>query len=127
MSVVRVPATTVTPEIEFQPGAQYLRIRGECYPENPLVFFEPLLGTLQRYFAQERPLRFAVQVQMNYVNSASTKAFRQLFLMLDALGRRGAQVEVQWEHDAQDDVMAELGVDLASDLPYVALRLVTCA
>ena len=119
MSIVRLAATAVTPEIEFHPGEARLEIRGECYPENPLVFFEPILSTLKRYFANEKPARFALTLRLNYVNSAATKAFRNLYRLLDEVGHGGAKVNVRWEHHAEDDAMEELGLDLAADLHFL--------
>ncbi len=123
MSLIRLAATAVTPEIEFHPGERTLRITGECYPENPLPFFEPVLASLQRYFNSEKPPEFEATFRLNYVNSASTKAFRNLFLLLESVGKAGASMAVNWEFDPDDDALQELGADLADDLHYVDLRL----
>jgi hypothetical protein len=124
MSTVRLAATTVTPLIEFHPQEARMAIVGECYPENPLVFFDPILATLKRYFAAEKPASFSLTLRLHYVNSAATKAFRNLYLLLDELGQHGAKVAVRWEFDADDDAMEELGADLAADLHYLDAELV---
>ena len=122
MSIVRLAATAVTPEIEFRPLERRLAIEGECYPENPLPFFDPVFSSLRRYFANEKPVDFEVRLRLNYVNSASTKAFRNLFTMLNEVGEGGANVAVNWEFDPDDDALEELGADLAADLHYLDVR-----
>ena len=119
MNVITLPATATTPLIEFRPGERELAIQGECFPENPVPFFEPVLATLRRYFTEQRPLAFDVRVRLQYVNSASTKAFRHLFCLLDEAGQAGAQVNLTWEFDAEDDALEELGLDLADGLNYL--------
>jgi hypothetical protein len=127
MSTVQLAATTTTPEIRFEPAAGQLAIRGECYPENPLTFFEPIFSTLDRYFANEKPARFAVTLQLQYVNSAATKAFRNLMIRLNALGEAGCEVKVAWEFDPEDDAIEELGTDLVEDLHYLDVDCVAVA
>ena len=103
-------------------GERELAIQGECFPENPVPFFEPVLATLRRYFTEQRPLAFDVRVRLQYVNSASTKAFRHLFCLLDEAGQAGAQVNLTWEFDAEDDALEELGLDLADGLNYLDVQ-----
>ena len=55
MHNLHIERSNVTPEILFLPASQRMEIAGECYPENPLPFFQPLLHTLQQYFEQQRP------------------------------------------------------------------------
>lgn len=122
MSVVKLPATSTTPMIEFRPLEHRIAIVGECFPENPLPFFEPVLSTLRRYFAEQRPREFSATLRLQYVNSASTKAFRHLFCLLDEVGQSGARVTVAWEFDAEDDALEELGLDLADGLTYLDVQ-----
>jgi hypothetical protein len=122
MNVITLPATATTPLIEFRPAERELAIQGECFPENPVPFFEPVLSTLRRYFTEQRPQAFDVRLRLQYVNSASTKAFRHLFCLLDEAGRAGAQVNLAWEFDAEDDALEELGLDLADGLNYLDVQ-----
>ena len=119
MNVARLAATAVTPELEFNPDSAHISIKGECYPENPLAFFDPVFASLRRYFAEQKPSVFVARVQLQYVNSAATKAFRNLYLMLEELGKSGVSVRVEWVYDPEDDALEELGEDLAADLNYI--------
>jgi hypothetical protein len=53
-----------------------------------------------------------MNVRFAYINSASTKAMRQVFVMLDAATKRGSNVDINWEFDPDDDAIQELGQDL---------------
>jgi len=121
MSIVKVAATALTPDIEFDPQGAKISFIGEVYPENPLPFFDPIINTLRRYFLSVKPEQFDVVMRLNYVNSASTKAFRNLFLLFDEVGKGGTTVRIRWEHDPDDDAIEELGADLAADLHYIDL------
>ena len=97
MNVITLPATATTPLIEFRPGERELAIQGECFPENPVPFFEPVLATLRRYFTEQRPLAFDVRVRLQYVNSASTKAYR------DANMKMHRDMDIPYSGDADAD------------------------
>ncbi len=79
MQALKSERTSVTPEVVFSPAEQLLRIEGECYPENPLLFFNPLLAMLGQYFEASQPARFVAEVKLQYINSASTMGLRSLF------------------------------------------------
>jgi hypothetical protein len=113
MTDFEMPRTAVTPLVRLQPAENHLRFEGDCYPENPLVFFEPFFNALESHLSTRKPRGFIADFHLRYVNSASTVALRRLFQMLDRLGGEGGRVIVRWEHDAEDDVGEELGRDLA--------------
>lgn len=119
MQAIKAPRTAVTPEVIFQPSQFRLSIEGECFPENPMPFFEPITRTLKNWFNACRPARFEAEFRLQYVNSASTQGFRALFALLDHWGEQGVDVRVRWSHDADDDAMLELGEDLAEDFHHL--------
>ena len=94
MHNLHIERSNVTPEILFIPASQRMEIAGECYPENPLPFFQPLLHTLQQYFEQQRPTRFEAHMQLQYINSASTMGLRALFGLLDRAGHQGTDIRI---------------------------------
>lgn len=122
MQNLHIERSNVTPEILFMPALQRLEISGECYPENPLPFFQPLLQTLHTYFEKERPTQFEARMQLQYINSASTMGLRSLFALLDTAGKQGTNARVLWAYDAEDDAIEELGLDLVEDFHHVLLE-----
>lgn len=122
MQTIRAERTSVTPEVVFTPAEQRLVVQGECYPENPLPFFNPILSTLRTYLETHKPPRFEAEMRLQYINSASTKGLRSLFALLNDAGERGTDVRVLWAYDAEDDAIEELGTDLVEDFHNVLLE-----
>ena len=116
MRSLQLAATPVTPEVSFRPEEGFLALTGECYPENPAPFFGPILGALEGHFRRTSQRDFEARFRLRYVNSASTKALRRLFGLLNAMAEHGVSVTIAWEYDPDDDAAAELGEDLAAGL-----------
>lgn len=119
MSPIELPPTTLTPSVVFRPEAGTLSLVGECYPENPTAFFGPIFAALERHFRSAPPGEFELRCELAYVNSASTKALRRMFGLLDAMGQHGTRVRAVWVHEPGDETMIELGQDLAAGLHFV--------
>ncbi|MDR0225105.1 MAG: DUF1987 domain-containing protein [Burkholderiaceae bacterium] len=122
MQALKSERTSVTPEVVFSPADQLLRIEGECYPENPLPFFNPILTTLGQYFAAHQPGSFVAEMKLQYINSASTMGLRSLFALLDQAGEKGTDIRVVWAYDEEDDAIEELGADLVEDFSNLVLE-----
>ena len=122
MQALKSERTSVTPEVVFSPAEQLLRIEGECYPENPLPFFNPILATLKHYFELHKPPHFEARMQLQYINSASTMGLRSLFSLFNEAGERGTDIRVLWAYDAEDDAIEELGADLVEDFANLVLE-----
>lgn len=122
MQSIKAERTTVTPEITFLPAQSRLVLEGECYPENPLPFFNPILATLKTYFETQKPSQFEAEMRLQYINSASTMGLRSLFSLFNEAGRSGTDVRVIWAYDAEDDAIEELGTDLVEDFHNVLLE-----
>lgn len=122
MPSIQTERTTVTPAILFLPAQHRLVVEGECYPENPLPFFNPILTTLRTYFETQKPREFEAEMRLQYINSASTMGLRSLFSLFNEAGQRGTNVRVVWAYDAEDDAIEELGTDLVEDFHNVLLE-----
>ena len=122
MNQFKSDATSMTPEIVFSPQSNSLSIVGECYPENPIAFFAPVFSVLKKHFQSQEVPDFEAVIRLRYVNSASTKALRYLFVLLDDLGGRGSGVQIRWQFDPEDDALQELGADLAEDMAYLTFQ-----
>jgi len=127
MSVIRAERTQVTPEVIFSPLENTLHISGECYPENPLPFFVPIVSALKDHLVATKPSLFEAHLHLQYVNSASTKGLQSIISVLNDAGAAGSAIEVYWAHDPEDDAMEELGVDLVEDFTHVHLHRVHVA
>jgi hypothetical protein len=116
---IRLQATNLTPAVTFLPEAGTLWLTGECYPENPTAFFGPIFAALERHFRASTAADFELRCELAYVNSASSKALRRMFGLIDAMGHHGLRGRVLWVHEPDDETMVELGRDLSSGLHFV--------
>lgn len=121
MQTLRAARTSVTPEIVFSRLENKLLIDGECYPENPLPFFTPIVGAIKAHLESQCPREFEAHMRLQYVNSASTKGLQSIISVLNDAGLKGTSVNVYWTHDPEDDAMEELGQDLVEDFANVLL------
>ncbi|HVL76444.1 MAG TPA: DUF1987 domain-containing protein [Noviherbaspirillum sp.] len=124
MKIMKCARTAHTPEVVLDTEAGTLLIEGECYPENPATFFQPVIGAVQMVLASGSLKQFHARFRLAYVNSASTKSMRQLFLILNEAAKAGCNVDVAWEFDEDDDAIQDLGEDLMYGLgiPYLAFH-----
>ena len=127
MSVIRAERTQVTPEVVFSMVDNKLHISGECYPENPLPFFTPIVGALKSHLTMSKPKAFEAHMHLQYVNSASTKDLQSIISVLNDAGVAGSDISVYWAHDPEDDALEELGMDLVEDFNHVQLHRVHVA
>lgn len=116
MQAIKAARTDSTPEIIFNPVHNTLFIAGECYPENPNLFFQPIIGAIQSHFEGKLPAKFYTRIRLSYVNSASTKSMRHLFMVLNEAAHAGCAVDIDWEFDEEDDAIQDLGEDLMHGL-----------
>ncbi|MFC3533120.1 DUF1987 domain-containing protein [Vogesella facilis] len=127
MQNIYLAATSFSPEVNFDFANHYLALKGECYPENAAVFFEPLMHALHGYLAQQSSSRIIVDVQLAYFNSASTKAILAIFERLNAAAVAGNYVTVQWHSDPDDDTIMEFGQEVADDNGALEVQLLELA
>jgi len=66
---------------------------------------------------------FRVTMEIHYVNTMSTKALQNVLATLDAEAASGANIEVVWKHDPEDDALEELGHDLLDEFKSVRGRM----
>jgi hypothetical protein len=122
-----LPATRQTPAIELAFSAHRLRIAGEAYPENAVAFFEPVLEQLRGYLAEEASQPIEAELELRYLNSASTKMVFKLAGLLDAAAGKGRQVRLRFLVLEEDEMLRELGADMQADYSWLDFEFVEIA
>lgn len=120
-----IPPTNETPEVDFRFADNCLRIKGESYPENAISFYGPIRASLESYLTQLPPGQpVEMHFHLTYFNSSSTKLIRALFSLLHNNASNGKPIVTHWYHDAEDDMMAEFGMDLREEFKALDFRAV---
>lgn len=127
MQNLHIPATSYSPQVDFDFARHQLSLRGESYPENASVFFAPIMAALDAYLTPLDHVRITVDVQLAYFNSASTKAILALFERLNDAAVAGNYVTVHWHSDPDDDTIMEFGQEIAEDNPALDVHLLELA
>lgn len=127
MNDLKINATNRSPAISFEFSEHRLTISGESYPEDVTEFYDPVLEALSTYLQGlgQEVCRF--DFELIYFNSSSAKMIMTLMEMLDEAAERGANVEVHWFYDEEDDTMEELGGEFGEDLEHAKFFLKTLA
>lgn len=114
-----IESTRSTPYVLLDPKSGELRLKGDSYPEDAARFFEPILSWVKEYLQKSKvPLVF--HVDLNYINSSSTKCLLIFFDILEAAYNTGTKVEVYWHYNEENDVAQEIGEEFKEDykLPF---------
>ncbi len=109
MKNLHIEAMEETPKVTYDAEQHTLHITGNSYPEDTLTFYAPIIEWLKTHLAQlgERP--FTLNVEIIYINSSSSKAFMNLFRMLDEAAKSGKHVAVNWVYEEDDEDAFEEG------------------
>ena len=119
LPLLEIKGSFKTPEIRYSPEKNNLLISGKSIPENHNAFFEPVFKWLQEFKANP-PKETMINVQLEYFNTSSSKAFLKLFKAMERVKSRNKNIEVNWYYEEDDLDMKECGLDFSSmiDLPF---------
>ncbi len=112
--MIDIPATKSSPKVQFSLDKGMLAITGECYPENPFEFFDPIFAALRAELPRMKELHLRVQVP--YMNSSSTKCMLDLLDLLADKGSHGCAARVSWLYDKDNGRALDLAEEFSDDV-----------
>ena len=127
MDNILLKGTKTTPAVEMRFDQHFISMKGESYPENAVTFFGKLIEELRRFLATPSSRRLNVEMDLKYLNSASTKMLYKFVEELDGAAKKGRPVELAWCFDSDDSMLQEFGEDLGDAFKTITLRLVAHA
>ena len=95
------------PGIVYFPENNKLEIIGRSIPENPELIFRRLDDWITGHFEKHNGLE--VYIQLEYINSGSSKYLYEILKRLTGFGRSGKNVILKWFYEEDDEAMLELG------------------
>ncbi len=95
------------PGIVYYPGENKLEVIGRSIPENPELIFRRLDEWITVHFEKNDGLD--VNIQLEYINSGSSKYLYEILKRLTGYGRSGKSVKLKWLYEEDDEAMLELG------------------
>jgi len=95
------------PGIAYYPTDNRLELIGRSIPENPELIFRRLDEWLTTHFEKNDGLD--VNIQLEYINSGSSKYLYEILKRLTGYGQSGKNVRIKWLYEEDDEGMLELG------------------
>ncbi len=95
------------PGITYYPELNKLELLGRSIPENPELIFRRLDEWLTQHFEKNTGLE--VIIQLEYINSGSSKYLYEILKRLTGFARSGKLVRMKWLYEEDDEGMLELG------------------
>lgn len=115
MKPLHIPATKSTPEVQFDPGHNLLRVLGQSYPENAFKFYEPIFQWVDECL-EELKEPFTIELQLPYINTSSTKCFMMMLEKFDEAYASGKPVALNWFYDPENENELECAEEFKEDL-----------
>lgn len=120
---LNIEQTSRTPAVVFDYANNHLKLSGESYPEDVTEFYRPVFDALDAYLGALGGGRCRFDFELIYLNSSSAKAVMMLMDKLEDAAKNGADVDVFWFYDSDDDTMQELGEEFGEDLESAVFHL----
>jgi hypothetical protein len=95
------------PSIVYYGDTNKLELIGRSIPENPELIFRRLDEWITLHFEKNKDLD--VSIQLEYINSGSSKYLYEILKRLTGFGRSGHTVKMKWLYEEDDEAMLELG------------------
>jgi hypothetical protein len=95
------------PGIVYYADSNKLELVGRSIPENPELIFRRLEEWITSHFENNKGLD--VFIQLEYINSGSSKYLYEVLKRLTGYGRSGKTVKIKWLYEEDDEAMLELG------------------
>ena len=117
MNDFSIPSSQSTPEVRSDWAAGQLFMAGDSYPENSFDMFQQVFEWIEGYLSEGgKPL--SLELRLLYLNTSSVKAMMDVFDLLEAAHQDGAQVQVNWYYDPQNERVAELAEEFKEDCSF---------
>ncbi|MBN2762977.1 MAG: DUF1987 domain-containing protein [Bacteroidales bacterium] len=93
------------PAVSFNAETGVCEMRGESYMEETYKFYEPLIGWINTYILQKKPLE--MHFKLTYFNTNSSRLILDILDIFNKYHESGGSVNVYWYYDKKDPDMVE--------------------
>ena len=115
--------TKTSPYVLIDEEKGYMRLEGESYLEDAVVFFKDINDWLEKYFSSDFD-ELIFDCAMEYFNSSTTKLLYNMFRYMDTHAEE-KKVVVNWiVADEDDDMLIECGEDYREEMENLTFNLI---
>ena len=108
MNELLIEKTYSTPLVHFNAQNGVMKIEGRSIPENPSLFYDPIVVWLTNYF-QNSKNKIKIDIKLDYINSGSTKAILTLLKVIKVQYDKGIECQLNWHYEEDDESIRDLG------------------
>ncbi len=108
MKDLLIEGTQQLPNLSFSASTGEFRISGQSIPENAVEIYDPILSWVDEYAVSPCD-KTTLEFKMKYYNTASSKMLFNLVKKLNTIFKSGADVEIQWHYQEDDEDMLDAG------------------
>ena len=119
MKPISINATFNTPTVKLNPEEGHFLIEGRSIPEDPGIFYEPILNWIEEYFVNPAHTT-RIEIKLEYVNSGSSKYLLEFFRIIGTSYQEGHNCQVIWYYEEEDEAIQDLGEHYKNtiDVPF---------
>lgn len=114
--------TGSTPYVLIDEAKGYMRLEGESYSENIIVFFQEISEWLGDYLQSDFE-KLTFDCELTYFNSSTAKILLNILLDIDEAAK-GKDVVINWITTEDDDINIECGEDFKEDIENAQFNIV---
>ena len=108
MNDLMIEKTYSTPLVHFNPQNGVMKIEGRSIPENPSLFYDPIVVWLNDYF-QNSKIKIKLDIKLDYINSGSTKSILSILKVIKQHYDKGIECHINWHYEEDDESIRDLG------------------
>ena len=121
-----IKETKYTPEVRFNANEGILNIKGNSYPENTLVFYDPILNLMENFFSKTKNKDIVLNIQIVYFNSSSSRVFFEIFDLIEDFSSK-LNFTINWIYESDNEGVLEIGEDFKEDFQKLNFNIITNA
>lgn len=115
MEPLIIKKTEDTPQVEFDVQKGVFALTGRSLPENAIDFYKPIFAWVEDTLRQTTGKDIAVEIKLEYFNTASSKQIAKLFLLLESFIEHNT-ITIKWFYEKEDNDMLISGTQYAKFL-----------
>ncbi len=108
MNNLIIEKTYSTPLIQFNTLNGEMKIEGRSIPENPALFYDPIISWLSDFF-QNSKISINLDIKLDYINSGSTKSILSILKAIKQHFDKGIECKINWYYEEDDESIRDLG------------------
>lgn len=116
-----IEQTKGTPQVDFDPASNVLKMSGQSYPENAFKFYDPIFKWVDEYLeVAQGTIKIDMDFVMPYINTSSSKCIMMLLDKFEEAHSEGKKININWYYDEDNESSLECAEEFKEDvtLPF---------